>query len=140
MDRRIGSRTLLPGAVKARNISETIFGSEKAVTTTSIGNGNQAVYSISLTQNKGFELLGIPYITLYVGSIADTNTLPGGASIDESQWQIIGPFFDEEEWEDNEFADHKEFARLYVRNISAGTVDLISVIKWRYFSPQEGAV
>jgi len=136
--KRVSQRDVLPTAIKGRNISNVIFGAESSSASTTLGNGEQAVLSTSLSQNDKYELIGIPYIAIYIGTVTDNNELPGGSAVDESQWQMIGPKYDYDAWSDNLFPRHIEYAHLYIRNISAGNVTVNFLIKWRYLSPQEG--
>jgi len=136
---RLKNRNILPTAVKGRNLSDIIFKGERTTATSSIGTGGQLVLETVLTQNDTYSILAIPFISIYVTSITAANQLPGGSSIDESQWQIIGPRMNQEDWESALYPRHKEYATVYVRDISAGTVDLIFVVDWKYLSPREGA-
>lgn len=142
IQQRVRQQNVLPTAVKSRNLGSIIFGSDVAIAQTTLGNGNQAVISWTLTQNDKFELIGLDYITVYVGSVATTNILPGGSAIDETQWQVIGPFYDWENWsetnnQNDTFAGYQDFVTLYILNISAGSQDLIIYNKWKYVSPRE---
>ena len=136
---RIRQRDILPTAVKSRSLEGFVFGTEAASASTSLANGERAVLTSQITQERTYELLGIPYITAYVGSVADANLLPGGSAVDEANWIVIPPYFPYYRWEDVAFARHIETAQMVVRNISAGSVTVIFNIKWRYLSPREGA-
>lgn len=135
---RIKSRDILPTAVKSRNLSEVIFGSVPDEVQTTLANGEQVVITFSINQNRDYELLGNLYFTIYVGSVAVNNQLPGGSSVNETQWQIIGPYFDYNEWEAAGFPEDKDFITIYILNISAGSSDLIIQSRWKYISPREG--
>jgi hypothetical protein len=135
---RASQRSILPGGVKSRNLSNIIYGSEEANASTSLSNGEQAYVSLSISQNQKYEILGHLYTSIYIGSISVATQLPGGSSIDESQWQVIGPFYDYQNWSEQYFPKHEEYAVLYIRNISAGASTTVYISsKWRYFSPQE---
>lgn len=135
---RAGKRDILPTSVKGRFISNVVFGSESGSAQTTRGNGEQAVITSTLTQNNKFEILGVHYIEIYIGSVATANQLPGGSSIDESQWQVIGPFYAKRNWDNAVNPKHEEISVTYIRNISAGNQTVIFRNKWRYFSPREG--
>lgn len=135
---RLRNRDILPTAVKSRNLDNIIFGSIPDETTFSIGNGSQVAISFAITQSGLYEMKGDLYFAIYIGSVADANQLPGGSGIDETDWQIIGPYFDYNDWEDAGFPKHKDFITLYMLNISAGTVDVIIQSRWKYISPREG--
>lgn len=130
----------MPTAIKGRHISDIIFRSARTTATASISNGSQLVLESTLEQNDQFPILATPFISIYIGSIADANQLPGGSAIDESQWQFTSPRMNQEDWEDAGYPRHKEYATVYVRDISAGTVDVIFVVDWKYFSPREGTL
>jgi hypothetical protein len=135
---RITTREALPRNVKARNLGDVIFASETAQAQTTLSNGEQAVFTVNISQNTSYPLQGNIYIALYVGSVASANLLPGGASIDESQWQIIVRN-SLEDWENADTVLDKEYASVYVRNISAGAAQVVILrTKWKYFSPREG--
>ena len=136
---RMSKRVPLPASVKARNMAGFIFGTVGSDASTSMGNGGEVYVTFSISQNQEFEILGHPYISIYVGDVDVDNLLPGGSSIDESQWQIIGPHYEFYKWSDSGFARHQEYVTIYVRNISAGTVTVTFRSKWRYASPREGA-
>jgi len=135
---RISQREIAPTAIKGRSLSDIIFKSERTTAIASISTGSQLVLETVLTQNDTYSILAIPFISMYIGSVAAANQLPGGSSIDESQWQVIGPRMNQEDWESALYPRHKEYATVYVRDISAGTVDLIFVIDWKYISTREG--
>ena len=136
---RIGQRDILPRSVRARNLGVFIFGAESEEASTTMENGQQVFVTATITQNDEYEIFGHPYLSMYVGNIAVANLLPGGSSIDESQWDIIGPHFEFYKWSDTGFAKHKEITTIYVRNISAGSVTLTFRFKWRYISSSSEA-
>lgn len=136
---RLKSRELYPTAVKSRNLGNIIYGSDVGSAQTTLGNGEQAFIQFTLTQNSEYELSANNYLAIYIGSVATANLLPGGAGIDETQWQVIGPFYDYDEWTDQSYAKHIEIVSLYVLNISAGAQTVLIRNKWRYISPQESA-
>lgn len=91
-----------------------------------LANGDQAVYTITTSSDSGAKVNVGADVSLYVGSVAAANQLPGGSGIDESQWQVIGP------WNDLQATDsinHK--VKVYVRNISAGSSTVILNTKSR---------
>ena len=137
--KRASQRDVLPTAVKSRNLGNIVYGTDTSIASTSIGNGQEVYVTSSIAQNDEFELQGHVYLSMYVGTVAVANLLPGGSAIDESQWQIIGPHYEFYKWSDSNFARHREYVTIYVRNISAGTVTLTFYFKWHYVSPREGA-
>ena len=135
---RTSQRGLLPGAVKSRNLDSFVFGSIEDQATTVLGNNEQATVSFFISQSREYEEKGDLYVSVYVGSVAAANLLPGGSGVDESQWQVIGPYFDYSEWESAGFPAHEDYVTLYIRNISAGSQTLIINSKWKYISAREG--
>jgi hypothetical protein len=75
------------------------------------------------------KILGVADWTYYVGSVADANAIPIGASVDISQWQYIPPVCD---WGLTNNKNIKVVACL--RNISAGTVNILERIYVRFIS------
>ena len=102
-----------------------------------------------LTQNNRFEEIGVPYVALWVDSMIDANLLPGGSSIDETQWQIIGPQYNFAYWQngasvdvepaDVSFPSFKDYMTIFILNISAGAHTMMGAVRWKYISPREGA-
>src|SRR3972149_4453412 len=80
---RMSKRVPLPASVKARNMAGFIFGTVGSDAATSMGNGSEVYVTFSISQNQEFEIIGHPYISIYVGTVAVANLLPGGARIDE---------------------------------------------------------
>lgn len=137
---RISQRDVAPEAMKGRNISNFIYVSEDepgAVVTT-LSNGDEVYVRIELNHSDDVPLLALPYITLYVGSVADANELPGGSGIDESQWQVIGPKHPYDTWAERDFPRNEESVVLYIRNISAGASKTVLISsRWKYLSLRE---
>lgn len=138
-DRFRSSRDLAPGVVKSRNLQGFIFGSDNDSATTSIDNGTTLNVTFDISQNKDYEIQGINYISIFVGSMTRANQIFPyvGSSQDITQWQIFGPAYDWYSWDANNYSASKDFQTLSVHNVSAGTVDIIIMGKWRYISPHE---
>ena len=134
---RVTSRELLPTAVKGRNISDIIFKGRRLTATAFLADNGQITLNVTFTHDKIYPLLGTPFISIYIGSIAEANQLPGGSAIDESQWQIIGPQMYQERWETEGYPKHIDFSTMYIRSISSGNVTLIFVIDVKYLSSRE---
>jgi hypothetical protein len=88
--------------------------------TEELENGEEIGWKITVTNESGARILNSSDISLYVGSIATANKIGWGASVDESQWQIIGPWSD---WGSTDGVNQTII--VFVRNISAGTQDVI---------------
>ncbi len=135
--RRSSQRDILPTSVQSRNLDNFIFSSSVVQASLTLGNGDDIKIGLSLTQTREYEVFARTYIALYIGSITVDNELPGGSSVTESQWQIIGPKPDYQAWADNNYSVSKEYDHIYIRNISAGSVTVYIVAKTRYISPRE---
>src|SRR3990167_7536951 len=105
---RISQRDILPTAIKGRSLSGFIFVSDVGTASTAMGNGDPAYITFTLTQDKEFEIFGENYISTYVRNITTANLLPGGSGVDESQWQVIGPFSSDHAWNADSFPRHIE--------------------------------
>lgn len=136
---RLKSRQLLPTAVKSRNLSDIIFRGAAGTGSTTLNNGEDIVFTSTLSQNDEYQIIALPYISLYVGSIASANLLPGGSGVDESQWQVIPTLYNWDSWDLNEYPLDKEYSSIYVRNISAGTQTVYIAVRHKYISPRESA-
>ncbi len=136
---RANQRTIIPSGIKNRNLGNFAASTTLLATaSTALNNGDQAVFTITTSHDFGFDLLAAEvYIAMYVGAVAGANELPGGSGIDESQWQVIGPYHSYSAWDGEK---DSSTTRVYVRNISAGasqTVTLRTVTK--YLSNNENA-
>ena len=124
--KRVSQREILPQVVRTHSLGDVIRRTAQASASSSINDGEQVVFTIQTLSKAGVRLLTIPDISVYIGSAVGANQLPGGSSIDESQWQVIGP------WQDLAASDGFDvITRVYVRNISAGTSTVILQVKSR---------
>lgn len=103
-----------------RRLDVIIDHTETDSATAPLGNGDQALFIITTSSNSGAKVLVNVDVALYVGSVSDATQLPGGGSVDESQYQVIGPFSD---WDDSD--GNNNVHKIYVRNISAGSVNVL---------------
>ncbi len=138
---RVKSRQLLPSIIKTRNLGDIITTSPsdalgKADTFSfTFGNGDQAVLTFTLSTKDHTKLFAVPNFTLYQDSVASANALPGGSSIDETEYQFIGP------WHDWASTDNKNVkVKLFILNISAGTVTIHGRVLWRYIANNPNAI
>ncbi len=115
-NRRIGQTGIMPTAVKNRQFGEIIQLGALISSTVTLSNGDQTTFTITTTpQTYNNRILALPDITLYVGSVADNNRLPGGSAVTASQWQII--------FLGNDYLSNDGYdivTKVFVRNISAG--------------------
>ena len=129
---RVGQRQMLPKSVNQRQLGVFAQVTDIASASTSTGSGQQHVVEIDLSSRTGDDLVAAEvYVGIWVDSIADENHLPGGSSIDESQWQLYSPQFNYRLW-DGSKDESKLF--LYVRNISAGSHTLLIRTRTKYLS------
>lgn len=123
---RVSQRDYLPFSVKTRSLGDVIRRTSQASSSASLDNSEQVVFEIETVSALGVRVLAIPDITIYAGTVVAANQLPGGTSIDESQWQVIGP------WHDLLATDgNASNVIVYVRNISAGTTTVSLFVKSR---------
>jgi len=141
--RRIKPRDILPSAVKNRGLGNVINLFDTQEATTTLNNGDDAVLSLTIVNQRDAAMIAEPEFSLWEGSISSANLLPGGSNIDESQWQIIGPW---NEWTegaviglsgafDVAIPEDTVVSKIYIRNISAGaSTDAIARVRVRYLT------
>jgi len=123
---RKGQRDILPFAIKTRSLGDVIRRTDQAEGSTTLANGEQVVFNIETISKAGVRVLALPDISIYIGTVTTTNQLPGGSAIDESQWQVIGP------WQDLASTDGNNVRTIvYVRNINAGSSVVTLQVKSR---------
>ena len=124
--RRISQRDIFPSAIKPRllgNIIQRLSVTQSTVT--GLNDGDQVLNQILVTNIDNKRLLVTTERATYITSVSNANLLPAGSSVDESQWQVIGPF-DAIIKGDGAAIDGNDFAnQLYIRNISAGASQTI---------------
>lgn len=137
---RLDQLNLLPGSIKRRNLGELVTMTSDEVATVTIGNGQQAVLTSTLSEDQGDKfvntgILGAEfYVAFFEGTPTPANEIGRGANVDESDWQIIGPRYDWLSFSVDEYPKHKSIATVYIRNISAGSVSLTVVTRWKVWS------
>lgn len=133
--KRASQMDILPTAVKNRLFGDIIrtipndFTTSLSSTSPTLNNGDQVLFTVTTSSNIGSTMLAIPDLSFYVDSVADANKLPGGSGIDESQWQMIGPWFD---WAATDNRNH--ITKVYIRNISAGAVVVTARARVRFIT------
>lgn len=138
---RATQRNLLPTAVKERQwLSGGLYRFTVATTFTDIltlSNGEDDTVTLTFSHSKLNDLLTPEiYVAYYQTSVASANQIPGGSSITESQWVFTSPFFDYGSWDKTRYESVVTF---YIRNVSAGASQTISVVTQAKFisaSPQ----
>jgi hypothetical protein len=96
--------------------------------TVNIATGADTLFEVVIRTDSGERFQPIIESALYVGGVLAATRLPGGGIVDESKWQIIGPFRSLSKSDGTETDPGEVCFQLYVRNISNGTVDVL----WRY--------
>lgn len=132
--------SITPTAIKRRHLGGLINLSSDEVTSASLSNGQQVVLTSTLTESGGFADKGLIaefYFAAFVGSLSTANQIGVGSSIDESQFQVIGPWYDYTAYNIAGFPKYKSVARVYIRNISAGSITLNMVTMWKLLSQGE---
>ena len=128
---RISQRDIYPTAVKNRGLGNVVKVFETLQGSVTLSNGDDATFSLRFINELDADLLVEPEWSLWQTSISSANLIPNGASIDMSDYQIMGPW---NEWTEVIFneGDVEEpiptfasVSRMYVRNISAGASTVI---------------
>ena len=132
--KRISQRDIIPGGIKNPALGEVILEEVTEIASATIGNNVQILLTHTLSQKNNAKMLNVPDISIYLTSVATNNQLPGGSAVDESQWQVIGP------WNDWGTTDNKNSkTKLYVRNVSAGSTLVLFRVKSRYLTNRRDA-
>lgn len=128
---RTKQQNITPTAIKNRHFGNIIQLGSLITQTATLSNGQQTTFSITTTSQGNSRNLSIPDITLYVGSVATNNRLPGGSNVTASQWQVV---FMGNDWLLND--GKNTVTQVFVRNISAGASQtVIMQAKRRSLSP-----
>lgn len=118
---RIKQQNLIPNAVKGRNLGRVIQETATGTASITLSNGQETTFTITTQSiNRGVLLFCIPDITLFVGSVALGNALPGGANVTSSAYQVV---FLGNDWGSTD--DNNVVTKVFVRNVSAGTQTII---------------
>lgn len=138
---RIHSKDILPMAIKKRLLGDIIARADVTQTTVSgLNNGDQIINQLLIVNEFDRRIMGTTERATYVGSVSNDNLLPGGTAVDESQWQVIGPF-NAVIKTNGSAVDGNELAnQLYVRNISAGASQTLIFRDTIRFIMNEGGI
>lgn len=138
--KRVRQQDMAPTSIQPKNLGGIILskpGDEVGDANTysfTFGNGEQAVITHTLETNNESKLFAIVDMSLYVGTVTANNQLPGGSAVDETDYQIIGPMYD---WGATDNKNVK--VKLFILNISAGSVTINGRLVWRYISNDPNA-
>ena len=131
MPPRISQRDIFPVAVKKRSLGNIIKVSNNLEASTTISNGEDAIFTLIFINNLDADVIGEPEFSLWKTSVSSANLIPNGSGIDMSQFQIMGPW---NEWTEVLLTGGligiavpklAIISRLYIRNISAGASTVI---------------
>lgn len=139
---RISQRDILPQQIKTHQMGEVVqvlprleTNSLLSATASAVPNGNNVVVTVTTEQIGDAVILSVVEHGVFVGSVSDANEIGGyNSTIDESLWQVIGPSYSTQRGD-----GHNSVFQLYVRNISAGTVDLHFRFRVKYITVPSGA-
>jgi len=123
---RATQQTILPTAVKNRQFGNIVLMSGVKTGVATLNNNSQVVFTITTQTMDNQRILCVPDISVFIGSIDFDNQLPGGASVDEADWDII---FMQNDYASTDNQNTKTI--VFVQNISAGTQDVILVTQSR---------
>lgn len=120
---RISQRDLLPTAVQNRNFGQIISFSGVSSASTTLTSAQQVVFTVTTATKNNGTTLCVADLTLYMDTQDASHQIPGGSSVDMSQWQVI---FLGNDYRSSDGNNTKTL--IYVRNISAGshTVTLVT--------------
>lgn len=114
--RRLRQSGMLPTIIKPRSLGDLVLSTETATgISPALDNGDEYTFVITISNSAGAKIFANLDISLYIGSVADANELPGGSGVTESDWQVIGPI---NSW--GQTNNKNQVVQIYVRNISAG--------------------
>ena len=145
MPPRVSQRDILPSAAKSRSLGNIIKLQDTGSASVTLNNGDDTILDILIINNKDANIIVEPEISLYQTSVAEANLIPFGASVDASEFQIIGPW---NEWTgvekftdigaDEEIPSFATLTHMYIRNISAGASTVILArVRDRYITNQD---
>lgn len=118
---RIKQQNITPGSIQTRSLGNIILSGSTVTSTTTLNNNQQVVYTITTsTKNPNAKTFVVPDITIYQGSVANANSIPDGANVTATNYQII---FMGNDW--GQTNNINTVTKVYVRNISAGTQTII---------------
>lgn len=91
---RLTKRDLQTSSIVSRILQNPIQLGNTSFATLSFDPGDEFAITATTTPDFDYVLFGFAEISLYENSIADENQIGVGSNIDESNWQILGPFND----------------------------------------------
>lgn len=116
ISRRIGQREILPVSVSNRLLGNIVLKTGTSQGTISLDDGEDVLFVTTTSSRNNERNLTVVDVSVYIGSVAAANQLPGGSSIDESEWEIVLGSGNDWGLTDN----FNTVTIAYIRNISAG--------------------
>lgn len=122
---RTNQRAVIPNFAKNRSLGEIIISLPTLLASTTLSNGDEAIFTISLasaTSRDGLiRFFSVPDVSLYLGTVADANQIPSiSGTVTNSQWTVIGPWND---W--GATNNYNVKTKIYIKNVSAGASKVV---------------
>src|SRR3990172_7520490 len=110
---RVSQRGMLPRVSQLRNLN-IIKKTDTISASGTLASGEDTIFSMTTRSKKGIPVFIQEDISLFEGSIAEANLIPNGANIIMSDYQIVGP------WREQDSGDGKNIVtKIYIRNTTA---------------------
>jgi hypothetical protein len=116
MRKRKSQKSFYQSAIKTRVLGQIVQRTGDSAASTELDPGEEVTYIITLTSDYGIRLFDVPDIALFEDSVAAANRIHGGANVNGSEYQVIGP------WKDWLLTDGiNQKTAVYIRNSRAAT-------------------
>lgn len=127
MTNRVSQKDIFPSAITNRLFGDIVLIDDSSSASFSLTPGEE-VFVVFTTLNKFNARMFVSLsLSLYENSISSQNQFFSGTNVNESEYQIIGPFSD---WL---YTDNRNVkTKIYIRNLSSSTKNLIIVGRSRY--------
>jgi hypothetical protein len=139
--KRVFGQDPMTGSVRSR--SSAVVDSDDEVVqddAVTIAAGAEHLFEIIVATQSQEHLQATIEQSLYVGSVAAANVLPGGSAVTESDWQVIGPIPSLLKADGDETEPYERCFQTYVRNASAGPLDVILRYRISYIANRGNAL
>lgn len=139
---RMGQQGVAPSAIRQRNflqpIVETPQFSGQFTLPDPISASNRAFISINTASQTQSSLLGAEiYFSIYQDAIDGANLIPGGSATTDTDYNIVGPFFDLFNWTGNLW--ETQWAVSF-SNLTGGTHTFFYIGQVKYLSNAPGVI
>ena len=137
-NKRVSQQGILPTAVKQRNLGDVVSKTVLSVNATTIPNNDRVVLDVTLDAKEGTGLLAEVFVSVYVGSVATSNSLlDAGSNVDYNNWIIVGPHYNWRRWDST---TDQTTVSLVTHNNTGSSQDVIFRIQAKYVSNNPNAV